>query len=174
MSALVLAILLSALAPGRIAEAGDAGRHVAEVARVVAVHDGDTITVSESGHQDKVRLVGIDAPELDDERPEYRDAADAARDFARAKLRGERVTLEADTHQGNRDKYSRLLRYVILQDGTNFNEELVRQGYARVYGRFRFGLQDEFKQAEAEAKREHLGVWRLPPGRARQVPPAPH
>ena len=174
MSALVLAILLSALAPGRIAEAGDAGRHVAEVARVVAVHDGDTITVSESGHQDKVRLVGIDAPELDDERPEYRDAADAARDFARSKLKGERVTLEADTHQANRDKYSRLLRYVILRDGTNFNEELVRQGYARVYGRFRFGLQDEFKQAEAEAKREHLGVWRLPPGRARQVPPASH
>ena len=174
MSALVLAILLSALAPGRIAEAGETGRHVTEVARVIAVHDGDTITISESGHQDKVRLVGIDAPELDDERAEYREAADAARDFARSKLKGERVTLEADTHQANRDKYSRLLRYVILRDGTNFNEELVRKGYARVYGRFQFGLKDEFKQAEAEAKRGHLGIWRLPPGPARQVPPASH
>ena len=141
-----------------------------QTAQVVAVHDGDTITVRFGGHAEKVRLVGIDSPELKDERQAYRDAAYAARDYARSRLGGETVTLEAEPRQQDRDKYSRLLRYVILDDGTNVNEELVRKGYARVYDKFQFTLKPRFKAAEAEAKREKLGVWKLPPGRSRQVP----
>ena len=134
------------------------------------MHDGDTITVKFEGRTEKVRLVGIDSPELKDERQAYRDEAYAARDYSRLRLGGEQVTLETDARQGDRDKYSRLLRYVILDDGTNVNEEFVRKGYARVYDKFQFTLKPRFKAAEAEAKREKLGVWRLPPGRARQVP----
>ena len=141
-----------------------------QTAQVVAVHDGDTITVKFEGRTEKVRLVGIDSPELKDERQAYRDEAYAARDYSRLRLGGEQVTLETDARQGDRDKYSRLLRYVILDDGTNVNEEFVRKGYARVYDKFQFTLKPRFKAAEAEAKREKLGVWRLPPGRARQVP----
>jgi micrococcal nuclease len=80
------------------------------------------------------------------------------------------VTLEPEPRQPDRDTYGRLLRYVILDDGTNVNEEFVRKGYAHVYDKFRFTLKPQFKSAEAEAKREKLGVWRLPPGRWRQVP----
>jgi micrococcal nuclease len=138
-----------------------------QTARVVAVHDGDTITVRIDGHTEKVRLVGIDSPELKDERQAYHDAAYAARDYARSRLGGETVTLEPEPRQADRDKYQRLLRYVILDDGTNVNEDLVRKGYARVYDRFKFTLKPRFKAAEAEAKREKLGVWRLPPGRWR-------
>ena len=76
---------------------------------------------------------------------------------------GVTVTLEADSKQPDRDKYGRLLRYVILGDGTNLNEELVRKGYAKVFDRFSFDLKRRFKQAEAEAKRESLGLWRLSP-----------
>jgi micrococcal nuclease len=141
-----------------------------QTAQVVAVHDGDTITVRVDGHTEKVRLVGIDSPELDDERQAYHDAAYAARDYARSRLGGETVTLEAEPRQGDRDKYSRLLRYVILDDGTNVNEELVRKGYAHVYDKFQFTLKPRFKAAEAKAKREKLGVWKLPPGRWREVP----
>ena len=140
--------------------------------QVVAVHDGDTITVKFDGHTEKVRLVGLDSPELQDERQAYRDAGYAARDYARSRLGGETVTLEAEPRQGDRDNYARLLRYVILDDGTNVNEEFVRKGYARVYDKFQFTLKPRFKAAEAEAKREKLGVWTLPPGRSRQVPSA--
>lgn len=140
-----------------------------QTAQVVAVHDGDTITVKFDGHTEKVRLVGIDSPELKDERQAYRDAGYAARDYARLRLGGETVTLETEPRQGDRDKYSRLLRYVILDDGTNANEEFVRKGYARVYDKFQFTLKPRFKAAESEAKREKLGVWALPPGRPRQV-----
>ena len=145
----------------------------AEVARVVAVHDGDTITVKFDGRTEKVRLVGIDSPELDDERQPYRDAAYAARNCARSRLGGETVTLEREARQGDRDKYGRLLRYVILGDGTNVNEELVRKGYARVFDKFNFTLKPRFKELEAEAKGEKLGVWTLPPGPRRQVPKSP-
>ena len=140
-----------------------------ETAQVVAVHDGDTITVRMDGHTEKVRLIGIDSPEINDERQEYRDAAYAARDYARSRLGGETVTLETEARQDDRDAYGRLLRYVILRDGTNVNEELVRKGYARVYDKFQFTLKPRFKAAEAEAKREKLGVWKLPPGRWREV-----
>jgi micrococcal nuclease len=141
-----------------------------EIARVVAVHDGDTITVKFDGRTEKIRLVGIDSPEIRDERQSYRDAAYAARNYARSRLGGETVTLEPEARQGDRDKYGRLLRYVILRDGTNINEELVRQGYARVYDKFNFTLKPRFKALEAEAKQQGLGVWTLPPGRWREVP----
>ncbi len=142
--------------------------------QVVAVHDGDTITVKIEGHAEKVRLVGIDAPEIDDERQDYRDAAYAARNYARSRLGGETVTLESEPRQGDRDRYGRLLRYVILKDGTNINEDLVRKGYAHVYDRFEFTMKPRFKEAEAEAKRERRGVWTLRPGPWREVPDSHH
>jgi micrococcal nuclease len=173
MLSVVLAAALVTMAPARLADA-DGGSPRLDKVRVVSVHDGDDITVSIDGRSEKVRLVGIDTPELQDERPEYREAAEAAREFVRAALKGKTVTLEVDRRQGDRDGYARLLRYVILGDGTNFNEELVRKGYARVYNRFAFTLKPEFKKAEAEAKDERLGIWNLAPGKARQVPAHPH
>jgi len=173
MLSVVLAAALVTLAPARLA-GPDGGTPRLDKVRVVAVHDGDTITVNLDGRSETVRLVGIDTPELEDERAEYRRAAEAAREFARSALKGKTVTLEADGRQRDRDRYERLLRYVILGDGTNFNEELVRKGYARVYDRFAFTLKPEFKRAEAEAKSQHLGIWSLAPGKARQVPEHPH
>ena len=140
-----------------------------EQARVAWVHDGDTITVSLSGQTEKVRLVGIDTPEVNDDRPEYRSAAYAARDYARARLNGKTVTLERDKYQPDRDDYGRLLRYVYLDDGSNLNDELVRKGYARVYDRFRFEAKGRLKALETEAKRNRLGVWTLPPGKWRST-----
>jgi len=136
----------------------------AQTAQVVGVHDGDTITVRLDGHTEKVRLVGIDSPELHDERAAYRAAGYAARDYARMRLGGEKVTLEAEPQQPDRDRYGRLLRYVILDDGTNVNDEFVRKGYAHVFDRFQFTQKPRFKASEAEAKREKRGVWNLPPG----------
>ena len=140
-----------------------------QTARVVTVNDGDTITVRLNGHTEKVRLVGIDSPEIHDDRAEYRNAAYAAKNYARSLLGGETVTLDSDSRQSDRDKYGRLLRYVILDDGTNVNEAMVRGGYARVYTRFNFTLKPRFKLAEDEARRGRLGVWALAPGPSREV-----
>jgi micrococcal nuclease len=172
--ALILVAALSGASPARLASPDGTKRHLDEAARVVSVQDGDTITVKTSGRTEKVRLVGIDTPELDDQRPEYREAAKAARDYARELLVAEAVTLERDTRQGDRDKYGRLLRYVILDDKRNVNEELVCKGYARVYDRLSFALKPQFKECESDAKERRLGVWSLPPGKARQTPATTH
>jgi micrococcal nuclease len=66
--------------------------------------------------------------------------------------------------KGDRDAYGRLLRYVILADGSNINEEMVRKGYAHVFDKFNFTLKPRFKAAEADAKHEKLGVWGLAAG----------
>lgn len=132
------------------------------------VTDGDTIEVRVGERKDKVRLVGIDTPEIHDERKLWREAALAASRYVQSELKGKTVTLEPDTIQKNRDDYGRLLRYVYL-DGRDLNLELVRLGYARVYHRFNFRLKPEFLAAEKEAKAKKLGVWSLPAGPSRVV-----
>ena len=171
LSALVLA--LSVMPSSVAAEAQErvaCTQPVVESARVVWVTDGDTITVKMGERKEKVRLVGIDTPEIHDERQPWRDQAYAASTYLREQLKGRTVTLEGDTIQRDRDEYGRLLRFVFV-DGRNVNLELVRLGYAKVYRRFEFHWKAEFLEAEAEASANKLGVWTLPPGKDRVTPP---
>ena len=43
------------------------------------------------------------------------------------------IPIENDETQDERDKYVRLLRYVILKDGSNFNKMMIREGLAKEY-----------------------------------------
>lgn len=97
-----------------------------EVLRVV---DGDTIVVEIDGRRERVRYIGIDTPEMNDEREaivvEARNATAANEQL----VGGKSVRLEFDVQL--RDKYGRLLAYVWIGD-TMVNEELVRSGYAEL------------------------------------------
>lgn len=127
------------------------------VSRVV---DGDTLVVSRGGKDEKVRLIGVDTPEsVDPRKPVQCFGAEASR-YAKSLLEGRSVRLEADASQGERDRYGRLLAYVFLEDGTNVNLELVRQGYAHEYTyRLPYRYQAEFKAAEREAREAARGLW---------------
>jgi micrococcal nuclease len=155
------------------AKSSAAGRRVprGEKARVVYVNDGDTITVRlQNGageEKERVRLIGLDVPETDDLRPEYKQLALAGRAFATEALKGRVVTLERDPLTENRDAFGRLLRYVVTTDGTNFNEEMIRRGYGRVYRRFKFSLKDRFSATEEAPRAAKKGYWLLPPGPSR-------
>ena len=138
-------------------------------AKVISVHDGDTLTVRISDEKETVRLLGINTPELESEDALSRDLAYRARDHARERALKRTVVLQRDPVADDRDKYGRLLRYVILPDGVNLNEEMVRQGYARAYTRFRFSLSARFWTAEREAKRARLGRWAREPVRPKQA-----
>jgi micrococcal nuclease len=142
------------------AAAADAAR--AERGKVVHVGDGDTITVRIGAAVEKVRLIGIDTPELDDSRPAWRDLANRARDEARERLLHRTVSLASDSLCRNRDSYGRLLRYVSLEDGTDFNEEMILEGYARAYTRFPFTRVQRYESAEESARRSGRGRWSLP------------
>lgn len=97
---------------------------------VVRVVDGDTIIVRLEGTSEHVRYIGIDTPEMDDERPAVRRRAAAAREANARLVGGRRVRLELDAER--RDRYGRLLAYVWIGD-TLVNEVLVRAGHAAPY-----------------------------------------
>ncbi len=134
---------------------------VGEAVKVIRVVDGDTIKVLINNKEDTVRLIGIDSPEIVDERKPVQCFGKEASDKAREVLTGKKIILESDSTQGERDGYERLLRYVFLEDGTNFDKLMIDQGYAREYT-FKgsvYKYQSEFIQAEKEAKESRVGLW---------------
>ncbi len=132
-----------------------------ETARVVKVIDGDTIRVLLNNKEDMVRLIGIDSPEILDERKPVQCFGKEASVKAKQLLSGKTVKLETDATQGEKDEYGRLLRYVFLEDGTNFNKFMISAGYAREYT-FKsnpYKYQSEFVRAEEKAREDRVGLW---------------
>nr|AUN37308.1 staphylococcus nuclease (SNase) domain protein [uncultured bacterium] len=133
--------------------------HGQESGPVVSVADGDTITVEINGKKERVRLIGVDAPEMDDSSPRVRCFAKAARLFAIDSLAGLTVKLEADPTQANRDRYGRLLRYVYWHNDL-FNRFLIKKGFAREYTYDKpYRFQDDFKKAQKYAEESKWGLW---------------
>jgi micrococcal nuclease len=127
---------------------------------VVRVIDGDTLVVDFDGKNETVRLIGVNSPEVNDPRKPVECFGIEASNKAKEILTGKKVRLEADPTQGDRDKYRRLLRYVFLEDGTNFNQLMIEQGYAFEYTyHFPYRYQKEFKEAQKKAEKEGRGLW---------------
>ncbi len=97
--------------------------------KVVEVLDGDTIKVKRNSKIKTVRLIGIDAPELKGDECFSKKAYKKTK----RKLLGKRVRLRRDKKVGSKDIYGRLLRYVILKNGKNFNRVMLRRGFAYEY-----------------------------------------
>ena len=128
-----------------------------EVSKVI---DGDTINVFIDGKKETIRLIGIDSPENVDPRELVQCFGKEASNKAKEVLTGKKVSLEADPSQGERDKYDRLLRYVFLEDGTNFNKLMIAEGFAHEYTyNLPYKYRDEFIEAEKKASQEKLGFW---------------
>ena len=125
--------------------------------RLIKVTDGDTIRVMYRGREERVRLIGVDTPEV----PWYGDSGEcfgveAAR-FAKRRLEGRLLRLEFGAVR--RDHYGRLLAYVYVDDEL-FNLTLVRLGYAAadpVSPNTR--LAPLFARAEARARATGEGLW---------------
>ena len=127
---------------------------------VTHIVDGDTIDVNINGAIERVRLIGIDTPEVVDPRKPVQCFGIEASNKAKEVLTGQSVVLENDPSQGDKDKYSRLLRYIFLKDGTNFNKLMIEQGYAHEYTYdLPYKYQQEFKQAQTYARENKLGLW---------------
>lgn len=128
----------------------------AEPATVTGITDGDTVRVRIHGADEPVRLLEIDAPEVDGGC-----AADRATAFVtrRAPV-GTGVWLERDV--SDRDRYGRLLRYIWTDGGHLLNAAIVRAGWARAKlyepddGRW-----VQMQRAERAARRAGRGIWSL-------------
>lgn len=137
-------------------------------ATVTRVIDGDTFTARGPDGRDlgRVRILGIDAPELGrDSRPEMCGATDAKRAAAKM-LQGKRVTLAEDSHprQAGRDTYGRLLRYVEVEhqgQTLDVSERLIRSGYSpNTSRRNSHDRHHDYEAAESEAVQENRGLWK--------------
>lgn len=133
-------------------------------ALVVHVVDGDTVDVkldTEPNKQYRVRLLGVNTPETVDPRRPVQCFGKQASDFAKKTLSGKRIRLEADPQADERDKYDRLLRNIFLEDGTDFNALLVKDGYAQAYVSFpqNPARKVELRKLESEAKATKAGMW---------------
>lgn len=141
-------------------------------AKVVRVIDGDTIVVSIDGKLEKVRLVGIDCPEIEARRnkPFEYDAITnmtylaewglKAKEFTERYLDHKTIELEFDEIAGLRDRYGRLLAYVYV-NRTDFNALLIEKGLARVYVEGKFRKKSEYLKLEEIAKSKGFGLWKL-------------
>ncbi len=134
-------------------------------AEVVAVVDGDTISVRSDGVDEQVRLIGIDTPEVAHHgNPAECHGPEASARLAELLAPGTVVRLRRD--QEARDAYGRLLAYVISADGTVVNLQLVAEGHARPLAiPPNLLLADAVAEAAAGAQRAGLGLWsRCRPG----------
>ncbi|MGY6214497.1 thermonuclease family protein [Methylolobus aquaticus] len=123
--------------------------------RVVAVHDGDTLTVLDRYRREyRIRLHLIDAPEKN------QDYGSRSKQSLSQLVYKRDVSVEVTTV----DRYHRLVGKV-LWGGYDINLEQVARGMAWVYRRY--GKDERYLAAEAAARRARLGLW----AKARPVPP---
>lgn len=123
--------------------------------KVVAVADGDTITVLRDKEQVKIRLIEIDAPEK----------AQAFGNKSKQSLSDLCFDKTATLADKGKDRYGRTLAKVTC-DGIDANAEQVRQGMAWVYRKY--APKDSWLYAvEGEAKAARRGLW----ADAEPVPP---
>jgi endonuclease YncB( thermonuclease family) len=127
--------------------------------RVTEFADGDTISVNMDGHDERIRMIGVDTPETHDPRKPVQCFGQAASNFTRNLIGSNPVRLESDDSSQNRDRYDRLLRYVYLPDGRLVQREIIRAGYGFAYTSFPFSKSSEFKQLETEAREQNRGLW---------------
>ena len=112
--------------------------------RVVSIHDGDTITVLQDKRQIKVRLYGIDAPELE------QSYGKKSKRFLADLIAGEAVEVE----ENGKDRYKRTIGSIYL-NGVDINAQMVENGYAWAYRKF----SKRYAPQESKAKKQRLGLW---------------
>lgn len=129
--------------------------------KVVSVHDGDTITLLDAAkRQHKIRLAGIDAPELSQA------FGRVSRQHLADQVSGRTVVIKWT----KRDKYQRLVGKVLLA-GRDINITQIEAGLAWHYKKYATEQSPEDRQryarAEEQSRAARLGLWQD----GRSVPP---
>jgi micrococcal nuclease len=163
---LIIAALISANAAatqptvhGKAEQSKEGADDRREIRKVIRVVDGDTIVVSPN---EKVRLIGVDTPETVHPKKIVECFGRDAKEFTRRAVEGKTIRLVLDDVnrvRRHKDRYGRTLAYAYLEDGRMLNRELIRQGYAHAYTRFRFRYRVEFRQLEHAARDQAVGLW---------------
>ena len=129
----------------------------AAVVRVTKVTDGDTVHVAYLGSDERVRLIGVNTPEVSWYGGRAQCFGVEAARYTRDWLSGRVVRVGFDV--ARRDRYGRLLAYVFLGPEL-FNLTLVQRGYAVADPvRPDTAMAASFAAAESIARRKGMGLW---------------
>lgn len=126
--------------------------------RVKKIFDGDTVLLTDG---QKVRLLGINAPEVAHRNHPAEPGGEEATQWLTLHVAQQKIRLEMDVEK--KDKYGRILAHVFTERGVHINLELVKYGLATValhppnllYSRVLLAAQDS-------AEKAGLGIWRRP------------
>lgn len=140
-----------------------------ESSYVERVVDGDTLKLS---NKDKVRLIGVDTPEVHYSDKLLRDSKKSGKDIKAIQALGKKasdftgnlcankkVRLEFDVEK--HDRYGRLLAYVYLEYGTFVNAKIIEEGYGQVMTiPPNVKHADHFRDLERKARDNKKGLWK--------------
>lgn len=133
--------------------------------KVIKIYDGDTITISDGTHEIRVRLIGIDTPEMNEKNPILRNLANQAKDYLSSLILNQFIYLQLDHFNEKSmhlDKFGRLLAYVYrFSDNLFVNAQMMRMGFSQEYEKYSFEQLHYFRKLAAQAKAEKLGIWAL-------------
>ncbi len=143
--------------------------------KVVGVVDGDTVDIERLDGEKvfnidkivRVRLLGINTPEIIDSRRPVESFGKEASNYLKDLADGKIAALELDDSQGLLDKYGRVLAYIYIKDSgfqndniLFVNEEEIKDGYAYEYTyNTPYKYQEEFKYMESFARQKYMGLW---------------
>jgi micrococcal nuclease len=171
MKAALLSLTLAACGPlpTPVLPQPDAGSYVlVDPVSVQRVIDGDTIEVLRGDTTLRIRIKGIDTPELAKEGQPAEAFGEEAKAFSSTEI-GLQVSLEFDDACGDDpytaapclDPYDRLLAYIRLADGRDLGEQLLRTGMAELFTMDGQPLDRvvEYEAAQRAAQQADLGIW---------------
>lgn len=118
--------------------------------QVIAIKDGDTIEILKDGKPLRIRIQGVDCPE------KKQDFGTKAQQFTSDLVFGKRVKLVVH----GQDRYRRTVGEIVLPDGRNLGNELVKYGFAWHYKAY--SKDPELARLELEARAAKRGLWAGP------------
>lgn len=116
--------------------------------KVVRVADGDTILIQSGSQRIKVRMYGIDAPEL------KQNYGEDSKDYLEKRILNKNV----DVKVINEDKYGRKVGKVFYKN-KDINLEMIKTGNAWFY-EYHAKKEKEYRKASKSAQEQKLGLWK--------------
>jgi len=145
--------------PMSIAPTGSASREV----RVAQVLDGDTFDAVDGTSKVRVRILGIDAPEISHDGSQPACGAEDATAALRRLIDGQQVRIQSDPRSAAQDQYGRRLVYVTAAD-VDVGLRLIEEGFAEAW--YPSGVKApsrdaSYRAATSLARSTHTGAWRV-------------
>lgn len=150
-TAFLLLLFLFACEEGNKKEKIETNLPLAFECKVTGIKDGDTYKVFYNGSEQTIRLAHIDCPE------KKQPFGSKAKQFASDICFGKYVTVKSE---GKKDRYKRIIAEIILQDDTNLNKELVKNGLAWHFTKY--SDNQEYADLEINARKNQIGIWSEP------------